>query len=284
MKKIFAAFLALFVFITPVTPYAQVIGHIYKTDIKAYENYMQIPSYNCGGTTVVFARDLENYGYDVLWDEESMTVEIIKNNKLTLTPIIPSLQGDEPVGTVLFDIYHTDIKTFFEGKLIPAYNIGGKIAIEFRSLGNGKNVKFDEKSRRAHLFTKNVSLSDEELSHIDYIYQIFEATEVIEANLGAVEESAKNGKYGTSAIAELKKSAASLEKITENLKDYSEPAIFSESTMEMWWAIVNLNMATDLLASSQKVLSGEKADLYARYIADYLEQKQNTLNIMASEF
>ncbi len=282
MKKFFSILIALTFLSAPITPCAEVIGHIYKTDINAYENYMQIPSYNCGGTTVVFARDLENYGYDVLWDEESMTVEISKNSEKAFTPMLPTIEGDEPVGTILFDIYRTDIKTFFEGKLIPAYNIGGKIAIEFRSLGNGTNVKFDEKSRRAHIFTREISLSDEDIKHIDYIYELIRALEIMEDDINDTLKSVKNGKY--TSVSSLKKSHSSLEEIIETLKEYTEPGIFTQSTMEIWWALVNINLATDMIVSSGKALSGENKEKFDRYMADSRAQKENALKIMAREF
>lgn len=284
MKKIFAVFMALIIFTLPLSSFADVIGYIYKTDIKAYENYMQIPSYNCGGTTVVFARDLENYGYDILWDAESRTVEIIKNKDKALSPIVPSLEGDEPVGTILYEIYKTDIKTFFGGKVIPAYNIGGKVAVELRSLGNGKNITFDNSTRRAHLASRDIRFTSKEKTHIDYIYSVISQMTLLQSDLNDIFENANGGKFNSLLLSNLKSSYSELGKIIDEFEDYSQPEKFSESTMELWWAMTNLHLAADIALKNQKALKGEDANKYNRYMTDCENQMQKTLTRLAGEF
>ena len=56
------------------------VGTINTTDIKAFINYMYVPTYNFGGTTVVFVRDLQNYGYTVDWREDTRSVILYKSN------------------------------------------------------------------------------------------------------------------------------------------------------------------------------------------------------------
>lgn len=50
------------------------LGHVYSTDIVTYVDGMPITSYNIGGKTVIAAKDLMEYGFQVNWSEEDRTV------------------------------------------------------------------------------------------------------------------------------------------------------------------------------------------------------------------
>ena len=284
-KRVISCLLLILVAFLPVLSHADVIGHIYKTDIKAYENYLQIPSYNCGGTTVVFARDLENYGYDILWDGEAETVEIIKNTSKKITPMLPELSDDSvPVGTVLFDIYETNIKTYFDGKLIPSYNIGGKTAITLRSLESLGSLRFDSKNKAALLLSKDIQLKDEEIEHINYVYEIIDVMLSLDEDIAAAKEMALKKSFNKSVMEKLNLSSLALTEEMEALPSYSEPKIFSESTTELWWSMVNLDSAVTIIKSSWNVFDDEHLKKFERYMTDSLEQRKNALSLLAGEF
>ena len=284
MKKLISVvFICLFM-LSGMVSYADTAGHIYKTDIKAYENYLQIPSYNCGGTTVIFARDLENYGYDILWDSEAKRVEITKNPLKEIHPMLPLADDGTKVGTILFDIYETDIKTYFKGKLIPSYNIGGKTAITLRSLEPLGSVTFNSKEKTALLLSRSLNLSSKEKEHINYVYEILDIMATLEKDMEEAEKMALEKNFNKQVMEKLNLSSLALSEEMEALMDYTEPSAFSESTMELWWAMVNLDSAANIIKASWNIYDEEYREKYGQYIEDSLAQKKNTLALLAGEF
>lgn len=129
MKK-FYIFLFAFVILINTTVYAKtgdIVGNIYSTDIKAFINGVEVPSYNIGGKTVVIVEDMtKNYYY---------------NNQLRVLIIggfSPFDLIEKPDGNSDFssgNIYETDIKTYFRNKEIPCYSLNGKMAVAIEDLG-----------------------------------------------------------------------------------------------------------------------------------------------------
>ena len=107
-----------------------VVGHIYSTDIRAYINGVEVPSYNIGGKTVVVVEEAttdSNY-YD---DHRtlllgSLSPEYIKGGQSTQSGAVGQLVGD---------ILETDIKTYKYDKELTSYNLGGKTAVVIEELG-----------------------------------------------------------------------------------------------------------------------------------------------------
>ena len=56
----------------------EVVGNYFKTDIVTELNGREITSYNIGGRTCILAEEMRNFGYDVIWDSENRTLNIIK--------------------------------------------------------------------------------------------------------------------------------------------------------------------------------------------------------------
>lgn len=267
MKRISSIFLALLIFFVPTVSHADIVGHIYKTDIKAYENFLRVPSYNCDGSTVIFARDLENYGYDVLWNEKNATVTIKRNYSKKISPLLPVFEGYNLSQTILYDVYQSSIKTFFEGREIPSYNIGGKIAIKLRSLESSGSVTFDSVKLKALHISSGTSLTQTEIAHIDYVYKILDIMALVDNDIS------------TAGIPS-SQNATSLKSEMTAFSSYVEPSRFKESSMELWWSMVNLNFSINLLSSGSYV-DGVKLN---RYITDSLQQRKNALAILATEF
>lgn len=139
------------------------VGHIYSTDIRAYINGVEVPSYNIGGRTVAVLEDimpdvnyrdelraLTMYGYsfnpDYLSEGEALHAEVS--------------------GNIIGDIYETDIKAYMYDTEIPSYNIGGKTAVALEDLGGFKEYNeyggryfYDDDTRTLNLeilYGKNV--------------------------------------------------------------------------------------------------------------------------------
>lgn len=96
------------------------LGHVYSTDIVTYVDGMPITSYNIGGKTVIAAKDLMEYGFQVNWSEEDRTVFITSGRYPEQKPAHqPAV--DTP-GRILGNIYQSDIRVFVNNQEIPSYN------------------------------------------------------------------------------------------------------------------------------------------------------------------
>ncbi|MBQ7975334.1 MAG: hypothetical protein IJ300_06565 [Clostridia bacterium] len=109
-------------------------GYVYDTDIKAFINGIEVPSYSIGGKTAVAIEDITKPNSGHYYNDSSRTLQLY-----TLAP--DSLIGGKcelkgKIGDVVGRIYETDIKTVIYDYEIPSYNIGGKMAVALEDLGN----------------------------------------------------------------------------------------------------------------------------------------------------
>ena len=136
MKKLFVLLTVLFgIGINTYAATGDVAGKIYSTDIKAYINGVEVPSYSIGGKTVVIIEDITTQcEYS---DEE---------RKLMFWELSPdylnsgSNSYSRVPGTVVGNIYETDIKTYVRGKEIPCYSLNGKMAVAIEDLGDDNTL------------------------------------------------------------------------------------------------------------------------------------------------
>lgn len=117
----------------PASAESGVVGHIYSTDILTYVNGQPIDGYNIGGRTVVIAEDLDGYGFNHEYNDETRTLKVKSyfngcHNEFAEIP-----RGK--TGKVLGNVYATDIKVYFNEKEITGYNIGGRTAICIEDMG-----------------------------------------------------------------------------------------------------------------------------------------------------
>lgn len=123
-------------------PVGTCVGHIYSTDIVTYVDDMPIPSFNIGGKTVIAARDLMEYGFQVNWSEENRTVLITSSRYPEQRPAYqPS--ADTP-GRILGNIYQSDIRVYVNGQEIPSYNLGGQTVIAPSDLSTSDTNNFEQ--------------------------------------------------------------------------------------------------------------------------------------------
>ncbi len=106
------------------------IGNIYATDIKAVVNGVTVPSYNIGGKTAVIIEDItDGYEYNdglrtlLFW---SLAPDDLKSGE--------NVSAESP-GSVVGDIYETDIATYIYDRKLPAYALNGKTAVAIEDLG-----------------------------------------------------------------------------------------------------------------------------------------------------
>lgn len=109
-----------------------IIGHVYASDIRAFINNVEVKAYNIGGKTAVVIEEIWNEsGY--AYDDASRTLKLDSFDPSFLTEAAEST--DAPIGSMVGNVYETDIKTSIYGVTLPSYNIGGKTAVAIEDLG-----------------------------------------------------------------------------------------------------------------------------------------------------
>lgn len=129
------------------TPVGTPLGPVYSTDIVAYVDGAPIRSYNIDGKTAIVLEDLREYGFDVEWDPIRWELRAVATQRPAAYPVYtpPADTSGREAGTV----YHTDIRTYFNGHVIRAYNIGGETAAAIEELGDMELRDFDRKPHDA---------------------------------------------------------------------------------------------------------------------------------------
>lgn len=133
MKKIIMVLSALLLVMTSTAnaKTGDVIGKIYSTDIKAYINEVEIPSYSLEGKTAFIIEDItDNYLYN---DE----LRVLNCMMYDLNSDSYDVKTDKP-GRVVGNVYETDITTYFRGIKIPCFALNGKMAVAIEDMGNDK--------------------------------------------------------------------------------------------------------------------------------------------------
>ena len=131
---------------------ATVIGSVLTTDIKAYINGCEVPSYNIDGNIVVVGQDLRSYGFNVVYDNNTRTSFVSYDGSGTWTPIAPSIENSQSIGTKVMDVYQSDISVSVNGNQVACYNVGGKMAFRFAELKVFGNYSYDNETRSANLW------------------------------------------------------------------------------------------------------------------------------------
>lgn len=257
---------------------AEALGTVLTTDIVAYIDHLPVPAYNIDGYTAVIIRDLEKYGYTVIWDEADRSVTFYRDFSVPVEGIIPKYEP-YPLGAKLFDVYHTDIVVYFGETQIPAYNIGGRTAVRLRDISTVKEVMFDSDAKTAELVTYEVEFFDDEIEYMrnhfsGNIFKIAEAEYMQQQLFNKIE----SGTVMASDIEEFKSFTENMNGEFDSFKVYKEPYGFDASAMELWWAMVNSRFASECLISMAQ--GGDKTELtreYLTYRADSSLQRQRAM-------
>lgn len=123
------------------------VGDVLATDIRAYVRNTPIRSMNIDGYTAIVVEDLRDYGFDVAWTPAERKVAIYNRpSKKVQAPAVEE-SSSLPVGTKLSDVLYTDIKTYYEGREIPSYNLDGRTAIRLNDLDRMGLVEWNEEAK-----------------------------------------------------------------------------------------------------------------------------------------
>jgi len=177
MKKVCGWILALMIFFgtTYIEADAAVIGEVITTDIVAFIDEQPIDSYNINDYTYVIAEDLEGYGFITKWDASQRTLRIYRSDLIrnfAAKETINILKEDIIPGRHAFDVFETDIKTFFgtEESPVNAYNVDGRTLIQIDELARYGYFSYNEERREVKI---NLSKFD-----TDWLYSLSSKTEI----------------------------------------------------------------------------------------------------------
>lgn len=136
------------------------IGVAYNTDIVAYINHYAIPSYAVNGQSVIVAEDLMNFGFDVIWDNNTRSLNIKRNmSKTSVNEMNFAKEGY--TGTFFADILETDISVFANGEKITSYAINGYTVIPVEELTCFGEIYWVEQERALKLWIDQLHIRAE---------------------------------------------------------------------------------------------------------------------------
>ncbi len=150
-----------------------VIGKIYSTDIIAKIDGLNAPSYNIGGKTAIVIEELADknssltYAIKAKYDDDARRLDVTMSSSKGFWGEQYNEIKRGTVGTVLGDVYETDIRVYFNGYEIEGMNIGGRTAVAIEDLGSvgGINEEFGYSKYRCTA-TWN---ADERMIALDFI-------------------------------------------------------------------------------------------------------------------
>lgn len=137
MKKIMTVVLSVVMLMSCFGMIAQakvgdVVGTALNTDIVVYINHYAIPSYAVNGQSVVVAEDLQNFGFDVFWNQYDRSLTITRNGSTEVTAM--EVCKEDAPGTKFTDILATDIKVYAGNKRITSYAMNGYTMVPVEEL------------------------------------------------------------------------------------------------------------------------------------------------------
>ena len=130
-----------------------ITGSYLYTDIIAYIDSLPIRSYNIAGYTAVIVEDLEDYGFDVVWDAEKRALYASRDASETASGEYAPQSSGHKNGDYAGDVYYTDIVAYFDGAAVKSFNIGGRTAVYADDIARmyGSSYVWDESARTLSL-------------------------------------------------------------------------------------------------------------------------------------
>lgn len=125
------------------------------SDIAAYINGYEIPSYNINGSTAVYVKDLANFGFTVTYDNDTRTTRIVQD-KDTIEGMTGVLLPWQPNGTPFAEPGISGITVYAGDTPIPSANVNGYMVIYLKSLNVFGRVTFSQEMRKAFLNMDNL--------------------------------------------------------------------------------------------------------------------------------
>lgn len=118
--------------ISPQAKVGDVIGEALHTDIIVKINGYPISSYAVNGQSVFVAEDLRYIGFDVVWNQDTRSLALSRNNNPKATPVF--VGKGYPTGQKYTDILETDIGVWAHGQKLTSYAMNGYTMIPVEEL------------------------------------------------------------------------------------------------------------------------------------------------------
>lgn len=154
-----------------VSAIGEIAGQVLATDITAYINGYPIPTYNIGGKLSVIVSDLRQYGFTTVYNDATRTSSVSLPNQIeaksTITPLAVT-KSAAAVGSFVMNVYKSDITVQVNGKTVPGFNVGGKMAMYFSDLAAFGTCAYDNDSRVSTLTIDTLPFSDKSLPSAQY--------------------------------------------------------------------------------------------------------------------
>lgn len=162
MKKMMASVLTIVLLLSCFSMVASAkvgdkVGTALNTDIVAYINHYAIPSYAVNGQSAIIAEDLRNFGFDVIWNQDSRSLHIYRNQDSEVNEMYFAKRGK--VGSKYKDVLETDIRVYANGKQISSYNIDGYTLIPMEELYVFGPVFWVPEERALKMWVDGVNMS-----------------------------------------------------------------------------------------------------------------------------
>jgi len=104
------------------------IDEVLSTDIVTFVEGLKVPSFNIAGRTAIVVENLnaKTLPFDVYYDDSTRTLSVTDGRGGAKDYFLfESNDFFAPIGTPVMDVLFTDIETFYSGKKLESFNIGG---------------------------------------------------------------------------------------------------------------------------------------------------------------
>ena len=131
-------------------------GDVLSTDIVTYIEGVKVPSFNIAGRTAIVVENLNAMGlpFEVWYDDTTRTLSISEGKGGIRDYFhFADNESSAPIGTPIMDVLYTDIETFYQGKKLESFNIGGFTCVYVTDLAAlyGRYT-FNEDTRAVDIF------------------------------------------------------------------------------------------------------------------------------------
>lgn len=110
-----------------------IIGNIYSTDIIADIDGAPIRSFSLDGKTAIIVEDLKRYGFEVGYNDylRALYACVLENT----FSAYPDTVERGVCGSIVGQIYHSDITTSINGVDVPCFSLNGEMAVAIEDIG-----------------------------------------------------------------------------------------------------------------------------------------------------
>lgn len=149
MKKQISAIAAATLCFAYTVPNIEATGETIRYyDVAAYINNYPIKCFNINDYCGIYVRDLENYGFNVFYDESSATVNVTRDTDCTSIAGMGDIQLPyQREGTVYKTAGESSIKVFLDGEETPSFWVDGNMMILIDNMAKYGKTYWDNNAR-----------------------------------------------------------------------------------------------------------------------------------------